>query len=138
MIDEQVLLPQWQRPVDHQKAILSQLMDLLTEHALHTKPDAVLKAAHSAVPAGIAGSQASAAAASTESVSVPRVPLTAAYNSTVAEALVIEMFIFLHQTTYFLTSSQSVALIVQLVLLRFYVQETCLFLSGFLHSFGLF
>jgi hypothetical protein len=42
-----VLLPEWTGTVDQQKEFLIQLVDLLAEHVLLTKPDVVLEMAHS-------------------------------------------------------------------------------------------
>ena len=42
-----VLLPEWTGTVEQQKEFLAQLVDLLAEHVLLTKPDVVLEMAHS-------------------------------------------------------------------------------------------
>jgi hypothetical protein len=42
-----VLLPEWTGTVDQQKEFLIQLVDILAEHVLLTKPDVVLELAHS-------------------------------------------------------------------------------------------
>lgn len=42
-----VLLPEWISGIERQKEVLDQLIDMLADHALLTRPDSVLQAAHS-------------------------------------------------------------------------------------------
>ena len=42
-----VLLPEWTGTADQQKDFLNQLVDILAEHVLLTKPDVILEMAHS-------------------------------------------------------------------------------------------
>ncbi len=42
-----VLLPEWTGTAEQQKEFLNQLVDILAEHVLLTKPDVVLEMAHS-------------------------------------------------------------------------------------------
>lgn len=73
-----VLLPDWSGTVEQQKEFLCQLVDVLAEHVLLSKPDVILELAHAENRPAQADSD----------VTVPKVPLTSCYNATVADALV--------------------------------------------------